>query len=450
MQRTWILNKLQVAGARKAAAYTRYESGTHALKAVLLRTLARILTFTLRIQHPLGSRINGEQLSERSLKVLEEGHTDLQGTYWQFRCSSPDSEPRPTQTPFPSVRSLGKRYLELENARVRPGASLVLTEDGFIFPELLDVPEWSVPAREWSPWDLHRYTLNGGTIIADGRDEDRQWTDWASTPAQLQLSSAVSLFDVMEHHYGHWLMDIIHRLPSAAAIPSDVPLIIGASTPPNIDWWITRVSPGRRIIRVASPSVVQVGRLYVPLERAWLWRNTPYNEDTSVVLPAKFDSCAFGEIQALTAAPRSQSCRSGRIWLRRDKVRPGHLANETELADFATQEMGFESVYPEDLSMEALVDKLDNAQTVVSSTGSHLANLMATAPGLDVLVLNGTTDYIAKTSGGFPRFCQTMGHRCVLLLGQTLNEDDVYDYAPFRVTTQQLSSALALLQDMGS
>lgn len=428
----------------KASFLARYESQPKSFRTVMRQTISRAVGRSIGWGPPLRSRV---PIGAQQLVTVEPGHQDSHGTYFQLRSHAGVAVPQIVEVPFPSVSTLGRRYVRFDNARVTPRSSNVVTDTGVIFPELHDVPEWGVPAREWSPWDLHRYDLNGGHIRAFSHDAKLQWNDWSGKKPDLTLDSAISLFEVAEHHYGHWLMDILHRVIAVRSLPPNIPFLIGESVPTNIEYWLSRLSPDRRIVRVNDRLIVRVRELYVPLQCAFLWRNTPYNEDITQVLPAKFDACAFGEIQDLVAESELIPSRSRRIWLRRDRVRPGHLVNEPELARFAYETWGFESVYPEDVHMAELAKILNESEFVISPTGSHLSNLMAAKPGVRVLVLNGTTDYIAMTSGGFPRFFQKMGHASALLLGPTVRPNEDFDYAPFRLSDNDLAYAKEWLED---
>lgn len=425
----------------KARVLARYEHGTPALERTSRVGLSALLGLASGIGPSRRLRVHFGPDSDIGIQVKTPAHIHEDGFYWQLRCESFQSEPEPVEVGYPKVFSLGGRFAEVSDALVKTRTSNMITPRGILFPEIEDVPEWTVPAREWSPWDLHRYSFNGGHISVTQDDSKWQWCDWTGRPSDVEIRSAIPLFEVVDFHYGHWLMDVLHRVLAVRDLDDSIPFLLGESTPRNIEWWLGKLNPDRPIIRVPDDSVVAIKEAMLPLQRAFLWRNTPYNSDHSVVIPGKFDPCAFGEIHKLVAPVKAHEPRNRRVWLRRDKARDGHLVNEADLAHYASIKWGFESLYPEDLPMSSLAEILSSCEFVISPTGSHLSNLMAAPSGVKILVLNGTTDYIAMTSGGFPRFFMEMGHDSALLLGPTIDPEAEYDYAPFSLSTAQLSFA---------
>jgi capsular polysaccharide biosynthesis protein len=91
--------------------------------------------------------------------------------------------------------------------------------------------------------------------------------------------------------------------------------------------------------------------------------------------------------------------------------RPAWARNIIDLDGVQDVLNGFETVYPEDLPVDAQIDAMQGVSTIVSVLGSSLTNVLFAPPGARVLAL--APDVMTDTF--FWRLCALLGHEYVEL-----------------------------------
>jgi len=316
---------------------------------------------------------------------------------------------------MPSAATLGVRRLIVRDATIQPGQSLVVTAEAALVPELLDrVPlgagNWDPgPATCVSPW------RNRGEMYALVPDDEERMrngtvTLWSATDADDMLPVAIGLFETVDDHFGHAMLDLLHRLRAIGDLPLDWPVLVSERMPANVVAWIDLICPGRPVIRCRPGRVLAVGTLVVPLESARLWQRPRIALGSPV--PATIDPEGMRWLQGIGAPPAR--VRHRRLWIRRDRSPHSAILGEGRLVDIA-REWGFEDVFLQDLALGQARALLAETSHVIVPMASAVANLVLAQPGLRVLQLTNEVTEIDRY--GSLTWLPQIGHEAGLIVG---------------------------------
>ena len=305
----------------------------------------------------------------------------------------------------------GTRYWTTRNATVVGGWDVVRTSEGACWPALTTRVE-SVLVSNALDAQLLGWTPSFMIVRDEAPPLHRRILPRFTRRAEHRLDQAIALVGEHSFQYGHWLIDYLPRSLAARELPSTIPVLVDADVRPNSLWWLHKVLPDRAIIPLERGRSVEVGTLFVPLQRTfcptgWI--------DSMQLTPDVWasDPSAVAQVQTLVSAGLADPARHRRLWLGR---RGGHrsFANQQELFERMAAH-GFELVYAEDLSMSQLQSLLNETRDVIAPEGSQLLNLVASAPGLRLLVLQG--DEISSVQGGVVVFGPAVGHEVAFVAG---------------------------------
>ena len=283
------------------------------------------------------------------------------------------------------LRSGGARYWRTSHATVVGGWDVVQTPDGACWPAVSPRTE-AVLVSNALDARLLGWTPSLMIVRADRRHPFRRPLLSITRAAPRRVDRAIALVGEHSAQYGHFLLDYLPRALAAEHVPLSVPVLIDKGVSSNSIWWLKRVLPNRPIISVESGQAVEVRDLFVPLQRTFCptgW------VDPMELTPGVWssDPTSVSRIQQVVTADVEVAPRRRSVWLGK---RGGNkaLVNQRELFECMAAQ-GFELVYPEDLSMRRLQTLLSETQDVIAPIGSQLLNVMASPPGLRVLVLLG-------------------------------------------------------------
>jgi len=292
------------------------------------------------------------------------------------------------------LSSDGARFWRTSNATVVGGWDVVSTPDGACWPALTQKTE-SILVSNALDARLLGWTPSFMILRANRESRLRRALSAMTRTAPRQLDRAITLVGEHSAQYGHFVIDYLARALAVERLPASVPVLIDEDVPANSIWWLTRILPNRLVIRAAVGECLEVRDLIVPLQRTfcptgWI--------DSMELTPSVWssDPASVSRIQNLVTAGVDVSTRYKRVWLGKrggNKV----LANQQELFDRVAPH-GFQLVYPEDLPMSGLQGLLNETKDVIAPVGSHVLNVIASVPGLRVLVLLGEAMIQARGS----------------------------------------------------
>lgn len=287
------------------------------------------------------------------------------------------------------VRTPGPQVLYVEDGSVLTATDVVLNQSGAVRTHLLEGGDW--PSR--LPADLA--------------------VPWRPGDARSRLERAVSLLDGGDSHFGHGMFDLLPRLMTVRDSRIEGPLLVSARMPSNVRWWLRVLLPDVPVVAVRRGRVISAGELVVPLPRASLHQPGGLVDDGGV-RDARVDPVAVIEMQRLAGNPLRRGER--RVWFRRDHAPGNRLDSEARLTGVAGA-LGFESVYPERMSVEQIQLLLAQTSHVIVPRGSAAANLILSAPGQRVLVITGPLE--AGDIATSAAWIQALGHHVRYLCGRS-------------------------------
>lgn len=336
---------------------------------------------------------------------------------------------------FRLAQNLGVRRLHVYDATVQPGQSLIVTREHALVPEFLDRLSWDAGLEDpgdascLGPW---RNRGNPYRLSDAQRQRSRAWTTttWRDRDSHEEIPKGISLFEMVDSHFGHGALDLLTRLRAVEDVDESWPILVSGRMPRNIRAWIARLFP-RHEIQVCTPGrIVRVRDLIVPLQTARLWHVVPQFPDAPV-LPATVDPEGMLWLQRRTA-PSAASRRHRRLWLRRDRSPNNSLEGESDLVDHA-RALGFTDVYLERMPFDEVVDLLAETSDVMAPMASAVANLAVAAPGLRVLQLTDRLTTLDRL--GSLTWLPRLGHASSLLVGRESSQ------GRYRVTPQAVADA---------
>ncbi|MEG1586938.1 MAG: glycosyltransferase family 61 protein, partial [Bacteroidales bacterium] len=262
-----------------------------------------------------------------------------------------------------------------------------------------------------------RVKNNWAILRYDGRREDRH------------LSDGIMLSGRFSSNYYHQMYELMIRLLllDKAEIPESVPLIV--------DEIVFRVeslthifnnlnSSGRKVITIGSKEVIGFDQLYTFSGVNQIPPHTRKIRDivcTNVVFD--LDLTLAMRDRLLVIGSTRQFPR--RIFLTRKNTSHRHF-NENEVFSLL-QGYGFESVAPEEYSIEDQIALFHNAEVIVGGTGAAFTNLLFCSYGCKVICLqhiiadSSIFSTIARVVGVEMRYC-TQGNKTANVHGNFVIE----------------------------
>lgn len=176
--------------------------------------------------------------------------------------------------------------------------------------------------------------------------------------------------------YGHWLLDILPKLPLLRRLPGDVPVLLPTGLAP---WQLEHLE----LLGVGADRVITYdpGAEVVQLRRA-----------LCVSHPRQYyalNACANAAYEQILAALPAPPARGRRLYVSRRRLTSGKqdLVNSAAIEEMLLQ-LGFEVVEPETMSARQQVQCFAAATLVVGEQGSGLHNTAFSPRGTRVLCLH--------------------------------------------------------------
>lgn len=231
----------------------------------------------------------------------------------------------------------------LENVAV-VGRGVVITSQGELIEELIGgaSPHKFEADREGQTLSFYPRTFRDGLCPVKVVDE----------PAMLMAGPTDSAF-------GDWMVNFMPRIPAARRAGFDLPIVVRADAPAFVRKMLAFVGlDPQRFVEHDRTGVTVFRQLYVP---SW-------------PMPRRGTHMA-GHLQGLAIRPAAATAEGPRrIYLSRETMTARPLVNEAEVrARF--EALGFVSIRPEALSLEALHALLSGASHVAGGYGSAWLNL---------------------------------------------------------------------------
>ena len=208
-------------------------------------------------------------------------------------------------------------------------------------------------------------------------------------PRKTESTIRAGVHAMHEHatNYFHLVTEVLPRVLIAReeGISSDFPLLINAGLHRNLRELLDIIEPHRKKVPLMTGRVYSVNHLVFPSDVSsvqdvyvrprWSWESVLHRE--------LIRSC----VETVLVAKQADKAPSRHRWV---YVRRGSryraLTNEQAIETMLA-EMNFETITPEDLTLDAQVSIFRDAEIVVAPTGAALTNIVWCKPETTVIVL---------------------------------------------------------------
>lgn len=320
----------------------------------------------------------------------------------------------------------------LNNAQIYGATNFILTPDGMVFHDLYDFKS------DYTSEELH------GRAEIDAESNHIRWLCYDDSPDKLPAAAA--FVDACAGNYAHWLTEVLPRLALFCRDKrfQSVPLVVNDGLHENIMESLFLVSGSEREIFVLPPGrALDVDKMYLTSVSGYV----PFDRRSDKLLDhshGKFSSTALQMVRETMLAflPHNKKSWPAKIFLRRSSS-SRRLTNEAGVEKLLA-DRGYVIVETEKMTFLQQVALFKSASTVISASGSALANAIFCKPGTKVVV------FMAKHQKMIYRYwCEMLtpiGIDVSYVIGKLSTRCDLGIHSDFAVETENV---LAILQAIG-
>lgn len=255
------------------------------------------------------------------------------------------------------------------------------------------------------------------------------------------IDGGVMLCGGSSANFGHWIPEFLCRLPALMEHPAfaELPIIVDEGMPSSHVEYL-RLLVDNDILALPEGGGLRCRRLLVAPPPTFFPVHSTVGHPIPEHEQGPFSPRCFRFLRDRVSARLPPSgARSRRIHLSRRKRYWRHLLNEEEIAATLRRE-GFETIHPEDLSLVEQVRLFQEAEAIVSPSGSCLINLVFADPSVRLLVLNQPHMF---SLNGFYGPMRALGYEPVVVCGEGGSATD--KHAPFSVPVARVLDGLERL-----
>ena len=273
------------------------------------------------------------------------------------------SQPPPIDSPSPFVVkiSAGRAWIaEQKNSWLICNAIAIITPDNYLLGDLSRYYPWYLPGcPEQERIDHTIFSLE-------------------TIPSLEKIEGKVAVLSGLAGHvYYHWMVDIIPRIDILRRSGIDIE---------TIDWFVVN-----NIERDFQKETLEF--LGIPASKIIVSDRHSYIQAEDLIVPSfpghldwvPKSTITFLRKTFLPALSRNSESPK-RIYISRSQARGRVVINEEKVIDVISQ-LGFQTVWLENLSVLEQVSLFANAEAIISPHGSSLTNLVFCSPGAVVIEL---------------------------------------------------------------
>jgi capsular polysaccharide biosynthesis protein len=258
------------------------------------------------------------------------------------------------------------------------GTNFVCVDASVICHDLYDFE------RDYTSEELHARAL----ISPKAKFTRIRWLMYDKVP--IPISVAATFVDACAQNYAHWMTEVLPRIVLFCGDErfKTVPIIVNNDLHQNIlSSLLLVVGPDREIIALPIGRALAVSQLYVTSVTGYV----PFGRRASKRLGHShgvFSSWALDKLRSqfsTVGQAVSREVAPQKIFLLRSSG-TRKLTNATQIEELLAND-GYELVEPENLTFSQQIFLFSNAKVIISSTGAALANVIASKPGTNVVVL---------------------------------------------------------------
>ncbi|WP_341963551.1 glycosyltransferase family 61 protein [Pseudomonas sp. RC10] len=314
----------------------------------------------------------------------------------RIRCEEPESLEPGAAEPLKVVVEGQRPYAcIIENATILSRSDLILTPDGAALNDCLTHPRFG------------QYVLWHQESAIKGRDGQRLLLDMAPYTVQ-EIEAGIMLSGAASVEFGHWMPEFLCRLRALSRHPefASMPIIIDAGMPPSHYEYLRRVVSNEWVVLQPGVALSCKRLLIAPTPSFYPMHLVP-GHPVPGYEQGPFSPACFSFLRNRVLATLPQVARgSRRLFLSRRKRQWRLILNDNEVAA-CLQARGFETIYPEDLSLEEQIRLFQEAEAIVGPNGSSWLNLMFADTAVKIVVL-GQAGFSGQDLFGFSGFVGPM------------------------------------------
>jgi hypothetical protein len=209
------------------------------------------------------------------------------------------------------------------------------------------------------------------------------WVTVKKVKAFKRLDSAINLVGIAHSHFAHFFFNVLPKLFAAnhKDVEKLVPVLIDFDLPEKLINMIHQLGY-INTMKIGFGESVRVQKLYQGVNFSLLpdlKGSTVIDNITNTLDPRLFKNY-------LSIFPRDTASPKNRIYIPRSNSVWGKILQEDEIID-AMKNLGFQIVYPENLSPQLQAKVFEETRTIVTAPSSALANLVYSKPGTKVHII---------------------------------------------------------------
>lgn len=314
----------------------------------------------------------------------------------------------------------------LRDATIFGKSSVVLTADGALLNDTMADERFG--RFLLFPHDPRVVARRGDEVVFDAAAEDT-----------LTMDVAVMLSGWSSEHFGHWVPEYLCRLSYLEKHPrfAGAPIVVDSGMPPQHLEYL-RLLVSNPIVELAAGQALRCGELLVGSPSTFFPTHVAADHTIPQESMGGLSLPGFRHLQQRVQERLPPLSAGGRkLFLSRRTRSWRRLVNEDEVGEML-EAMGFETVFAEDISLEAQVRMYQSAEIVVAPNGSALLNAIFAPRGAKIIVLGQRELFNANTYYGFMR---ELGYDPIYVSGEGQRPEK---HADFSVPLTQLAEAIAV------
>lgn len=279
-----------------------------------------------------------------------------------YKCSFVESPPITSPSPFVVKIASGRAWIaEQKNSWLICNAIAIITPDNYLLGDISRYYPWYLPGCS-EPAKIDHTIFSLETI----------------PPLEKIAGKVVILSGLAGHVYYHWMIDILPRLEILRRSGIELE---------EIDWFVVN-----NIDRNFQKETLKF--LGIPTNKIKISDDHSHIEAEELIVPSfpgHLDwvpkaTITFLRKTFLSAIDNKSSKYPQRIYVSRAQARGRVVINEDQVIDLLS-ELGFQTVFLEELSVLEQVALFANTKVIVSPHGSSLTNIVFCRPGTTVVEL---------------------------------------------------------------
>ena len=261
---------------------------------------------------------------------------------------------------------------DITDARIFSNSSLILTSDGIALSDTGGHPQFG---RHVSfAYEAIVLAQRDGKVLLNFSDYQTR-----------EIDVGICLSGLASNAFGHWLPEFLPKLQFLKQHPDfeKFPIIVDAGMPQSHFDHLRRLADNPLVLLQANETLL-CRRLLVAPSPAF----SPVELFPNQIPVYEMPGLSPRALHFLRGSQPNENTRprSRRIFLARKNMKWRRLSNEQQIAANLL-EIGFETIYIEEMTVSEQIDLFQHAQWIVAPNGSALLNLIFADPSVKLLVL---------------------------------------------------------------